>query len=52
MIFGTLCGLLYLRVKRPDMERPIKAPIALPVVMLIYVIMLIILTGTKNSWTA
>jgi len=44
MIFGTLCGLLYLRVKRPDMERPIKAPIALPVVMLIYVIMLIILT--------
>jgi len=44
MIFGTLCGLLYLRIKRPDIVRPIKTPLALPVVMLIYVIMLIILT--------
>jgi len=50
MIFGTLCGLLYLRVTRPDMERPIKAPIALPVVMLIYVIMLIVLTVYQKWW--
>ena len=31
------------------MERPIKAPIALPVVMLIYVIMLIVLTGENRT---
>ena len=42
---GTLCGLIYLRIKRPDMTRPIKTPLALPVAMLVYVIMLIILTG-------
>jgi len=44
MIFATLCGLLYLRHTRPDMERPIKTPIVLPVSMLIYVVLLIVLT--------
>ncbi|XP_028293398.1 b(0,+)-type amino acid transporter 1 [Gouania willdenowi] len=38
----TLCGLLYLRIKKPELPRPYKVPILLPILVLIAAVFLVL----------
>ncbi|XP_058803392.1 Y+L amino acid transporter 2 [Phymastichus coffea] len=51
-VFTTMSvtGLLWLRYKRPDLHRPIKVPLALPVIFFIICAFLVILPCCDSPW--
>ncbi|XP_072314163.1 b(0,+)-type amino acid transporter 1 isoform X2 [Eucyclogobius newberryi] len=38
----TLCGLVYLKIKRPDLPRPYRVPLILPVIVIIAAVFLVL----------
>ena len=48
----TLAGLLYLRVREPDRERPIRMPLFLPIIVFIFcIIILVVIIYNDTSST-